>query len=77
LRIIEDHAALVDDLVSTGEDLSDVCVNEDGQNVKQDMVDLSGRYNDVKYAMRNKLGHIDDLLHAIITDVCISCLICN
>ena len=68
-RIIEDHKPLVEDLNSTGHELSELCSDEDASDLKEDVDNVNAKYDGVKGAIREKLGDLDDALRSATTDV--------
>ena len=72
-RIIEDHKPLVEDLHNTGQELMDMCTDEDASDVKEDVDHVNAKYDDVKAAIREKLNDIDDALRNATTDVSFIC----
>lgn len=69
LRIIEDHRPLVDDMVSTGQELIEMCSNEAGQGVQDDVDHIASKYDSVKHSIRDKLHQLNGALRGNATDV--------
>jgi hypothetical protein len=60
---------LVEDLVSTGQELTDMCAAEDAQSVREDVTVITDKYNNVKQAVRDKLHQLNGTLRASGSDV--------
>jgi hypothetical protein len=69
MRIVEDHRPLVDDLVSTGQELTDMCSAEEGQGVREDVEHITDKYDSVKRGIREKLHQLNGVLRGNTTDV--------
>lgn len=68
-RIIEDHKHLVEDLVNTGHELMALCTDEDAADIKEDIENVTGKHEEVKAAIREKLRQLDDAFRNVTTDV--------
>lgn len=68
-RIIEDHKPLVEDLVSTGHELMDVCTEEDAAAVREDVEAVSQGYEQAKTGVRERLNSLDDAFRSTTADV--------
>ena len=69
LRMIEDHRAMVDDLVSTGQELTELCSPDEKQAVSDDVDYVTEKYDTVKRAVRDKLHQLNATLRGSNTDV--------
>ena len=68
VRIIEDHKPLVDDLRNTGNELMDMCGDDDASDVKDDVDSVRNKYDDVKAALRQKLNALDDAFRNVTSE---------
>ena len=68
-RIIEDHKPLIEDLLNTGNELMDMCTDEDASDIKEDMDNLSTKYDEVRGSVREKLNLLDEAFRSVTTDV--------
>ncbi len=68
-RIIEDHKPLVEDLTVTGNELMEMCTDEDASDLKEDVDNINSKYDGVKTAIRDKLNDLDEALRNATTDV--------
>ena len=68
MRIIEDHKPLVDDLRNTGNELMDMCGDDDASDVKDDVDAVRAKYDDVKTALRAKLATLDDAYRTVASE---------
>ena len=68
VRIIEDHKPLVDDLRNTGNELMDMCGDDDASDVKDDVDAVRAKYDDVKTALRAKLATLDDAYRTVASE---------
>ena len=68
-RIIEDHKPLVEDLVSTGHELMEMCTDEDASDIKEDVDNVAAKYDDVRSAVREKLNQLDEAFRSVTSDV--------
>ena len=59
----------MEDLHNTGQELMEMCTDEDATDVKEDVEHVNAKYEDVKKAIRQKLNDIDDALRNATTDV--------
>ena len=66
---MEDHKPLVDDLRNTGQELMDMCGDEDASDVKDDVDAVRAKYDDVKGALRQKLNALDEAFRNITSEV--------
>ncbi|ELT90303.1 hypothetical protein CAPTEDRAFT_205084 [Capitella teleta] len=68
-RIIEDHKHLVEDLLNTGDELMELCTDEDASDIKEDMDHIKAKHEAVKSAIRHKLNQLDDTFRNMSSDV--------
>ena len=69
LRIIEDHKPLVEDLNVTGQELMEICTDEDASDIKEDVDNIIAKYDDVKVGVRDKLVQLEESLHSVSSEV--------
>lgn len=68
-RIIEDHKPLVEDLNITGQELMEICTDEDASDIKEDVDNIIAKYDDVKVGVRDKLTQLESTLRTVSTEV--------
>ena len=68
-RIIEDHKPLVEDLNITGQELMEICTDEDASDIKEDVDNIIAKYDDVKGGVREKLSQLEETLRTVSTEV--------
>jgi len=68
-RIIDDHRPLVEDLTSAGLELSDMYALDEGQSVRNDVTQVTSRYDEVKHAIRDRIHQLNDSLRSTATEV--------
>ena len=68
MRIVEDHKPLVDDLRNTGNELMELCGDDDASDVRDNVDAVRGKYDSVKSALRKKLAALDDVFRSVASD---------
>ena len=68
MRIVEDHKPLVEDLRNTGQELIELCGEDDACDVRQNMDTVRSKYDSVKSALRQKLAALDDVFRSVTSD---------
>jgi len=57
------------DLLATGQDLIDICGEEDGQDIRADLQETMYKYSDIKAIARQKMNILKDKLRASTQEV--------
>ena len=68
-RMIEDHKPLVEDLSNTGQELMEMCTEEDASDIKEDIDNVLAKYDNAKMAIRERLNILDDTLRNASSEV--------
>lgn len=69
LRIIDDHRTLMQDLLATGQDLIDICGEDDGHDIRVDLQETMYKYSDIKAIARQKMNILKDKLRSSTQEV--------
>ena len=68
-RLIDDYKAVMDDVMTTGQDLMSISTRYDAAGVQRSVDHVSNRYLMVKQAVRSKLALLDEALRRLSADV--------
>ena len=59
----------MEDLVNTGHELMEMCTDEDASDIKEEVDNISSKYDQVKSTAREKLNQLDEAFRGVTTDV--------